>query len=118
MARNVADKRQSKALLAIQRRHAAQDAEDLRAVLSTASGRNVLWRILSQCGIFHHIVTTEDKLLHTGAAIGKQNFGKDLFQDILLSDPKSYILMQDEDRRRADEIAQVEKKESEDVGAE
>ena len=117
MTRALSTRAQQKKADAVSKRHAIQDAQDFKTVLDTAAGRNVLWKILSDCGIFHQIPTNEDKLLDTGARIGKQNFGKDLLRDILLVSPGSYILMEDEDRRRAEEIAQTAK-EDDDVGAE
>lgn len=79
-----------------QRRERFDDA--LRAVLAEASGRLVLWELLTRAGIYRSIWDPSARI-HYNA--GRQDFGHELLASILEADEEGYLLMEREQRGRA-----------------
>ncbi len=74
-----------------------QELEDLHAVLKTGAGRRFIWRQLEKGRPLASAYTGNS---NTYFNEGKQEAAKELFSDILMYFPKSYILMQNEAKRR------------------
>lgn len=85
-------KRKTKAQLNRER-----EVEELRVVLSTKGGRNVIWRLLSMTTLFHSPVGDTNDIMR---AIGGQDIGREFLAEVFTSDPGSYILMQQEAKER------------------
>ncbi len=74
-----------------------QELEDLRRILDMAGGRNFIWRLLEQCGVY--------KTSHTGEALetafneGKRQMGLWALEEIFDASPHTYALMQKENRK-------------------
>ena len=78
---------------------ALYEAEDLKAVLATAAGRAVLWRILSDCRIYSDGFNGGDRALMAFDA-GRRNLGLSLLEKVLTLNSEAYILMRDEAQQR------------------
>lgn len=67
-----------------------QEIEDMKQLLNTRFGRHVLWRILSQCGVY--------KLSFTGNSTtffneGHRDIGNYIINEISEADKKAYPMM-------------------------
>ncbi len=68
--------------------------EDLRAVLKTPEGRNVIWDLLKKCSIFEHGPGGgRSEELHFFE--GHRHIGLLLWNQILAADPQALIKMQE-----------------------
>ena len=70
-----------------------RQVEELRQVLSTGGERNVIWRFLSMTCLFGSPVGDTNAIMRS---VGGQDIGRKMLADIFTSDPKAYILMQQE----------------------
>jgi hypothetical protein len=70
-----------------------RQVEELRQVLSTKGGRNVIWRFLSMTHLFQTPVGETNDIMRI---VGAQDIGREMLASIFTSDPKAYILMQQE----------------------
>lgn len=86
-------KRKSKAKLLQE-----QDANDLHTVLSTVGGRNVMWRILTSCGIYKSSYDGDPTA--TVFREGRRSVGLELLAVILSSSPQAYADMSLEAAKR------------------
>lgn len=69
----------------------SQDLEDIRAVLSTESGKRFVWKYLELCGL-HRTSYTENP--HTTMFLeGRRDIGLRLLADITEADPLKYVEM-------------------------
>ena len=90
-ARDVGDKEQVKehkitAQLLLQR-----EQEELRQVLATPAGQNVLWRVVFEyCGVFQQ--TPLDATVAARYA-GRREIGLQILDDVLTADQEAYIMM-------------------------
>ncbi|KKK52794.1 hypothetical protein LCGC14_3101320, partial [marine sediment metagenome] len=80
------------------RKRASQAAEERRAkevreVLSTRGGRAFVWRILGKCGVYHSAPEGSEAMSRFE---GRRDVGIQVLKECLTSDPKVYILMQQE----------------------
>lgn len=89
-------KRKSKAKLRGEREN-----EEFRDVLSTHSGRAVIWKIMGECGIFRAGPT--DKL-ETFRDLGRRDVGLSIMSDCLRIDGNLYLKMQKEAIERNEEV--------------
>jgi|DEB19_MinimDraft_3_1074340.scaffolds.fasta_scaffold25158_2 hypothetical protein len=73
----------------------ARDSElgELRVLLGTEGGRNVLWRVLSRCGIYAPSHTGDGE---TAWREGKRAIGLWLLAEIQAADRRGYLTMMDE----------------------
>ena len=71
---------------------------DLKAVLGTREGRNVLWHYLGECKVFESI-WHPSALIHAQA--GRQDVGHMILKDINDTDQDSFFLMMKEARLAA-----------------
>lgn len=74
-----------------------QEIEDLRQVLEMAGGRNFIWRLLQQCGVYHTSFTGE--ALETSFNEGKRQMGLWTLDELFEASPHTYALMQKENRK-------------------
>ena len=74
-----------------------QEQDEMRCVLDLRAGRNVIWRILARCGVYHDAPLDPDEAARFN---GRRSVGIKILEDILTADEKAYILMmreQDQD---------------------
>lgn len=70
-----------------------QAEDDLRAVLSTPSGRRFIWSIIGQCSIYDtNFISSSESF----ARQGRQILGNELITRIARADPEAWLLMQRE----------------------
>ena len=72
------------------------ELSDLREVLATRAGRNVLWRLMSQCGLFESITVQSSEIY---VRSGRRDVGLFLIAEITQADQQAYLLMQREAAR-------------------
>lgn len=82
-------KRKTKAQLARER-----EVEELRVLLKTKPGRDLLWRVLSQCKIYTFDFLPDGNQLYFDH--GKRSIGGWLLQEVFTADAGAYTLMQSE----------------------
>lgn len=78
------------------------EREDLSAVMATAAGRAVMWRLLSFTGVFRQTFTGDWGT--TAFREGKRSTGIYFHAAILTDHQREYILMQQEAENRRIEI--------------
>lgn len=86
IVKNASDKSQVKNASDEVKRRQKREDEDLRRVLSTPEGANVIWRILERCNKFSSPVVAGDTHL-TYLNLGKQDLGNWLFGEISRVNP-------------------------------
>lgn len=72
-----------------------REVEDFRALLAKPGNRAVIWRILSQCGIYHDNLHASD-LGQMARQEGKRSIGLWLLTQIFESDPSAFERMRTE----------------------
>lgn len=80
------------AVAAAKAARAAQLA-DLTAVMATAAGRRLMWRLLGHCGTFESIFETSSRIYYNS---GRQDVGHFLLAEITTADVNQFIQMQHE----------------------
>ena len=83
------------------RQRREEETNDLRAVLSSVSGRRFIWRLLECGGVFRSSFNAESDS-YTAFNEGRRNLGLLVLNDILEADPDAFTLMQKEAKVRAD----------------
>ena len=71
-----------------------QAASDLRFLLSTEAGRRFLWAELARCRVFHTSFHTEQLVFAHNE--GRRSAGVELMVRVIETDPKAWLLMQQE----------------------
>lgn len=74
------------------------EAEALRDLLKSYSGRSFIWRLLTQCGIYDSSFTGVDTLTFFNE--GKRHIGLLLLEDIFEADPNAYTILRNEAAKR------------------
>lgn len=74
-----------------------QELEDLKAVMQTAQGRRLVWRLLSECHIFELSFTGNSE---TFFREGKRSIGLVFFRDLHVTCPELYRQMESEQQRK------------------
>ena len=77
------------------RQRREEEINDLRAVLSSVSGRRFIWRLLERGGVFRSSFNAESDS-YTAFNEGRRNLGLLVLNDILETDPDAFTLMQRE----------------------
>lgn len=77
------------------RQRREEETGDLRAVLSSVSGRRFIWRLLECGGVFRSSFNAESDS-YTAFNEGRRNLGLLVLNDILEADPDAFTLMQRE----------------------
>jgi len=81
--------------------------DDLRTVLSTRPGRNLIWRMLSQAGIYQTPFGPDDRISNYN--MGRHNYGMWLLAEVIEVDSAAWISMQQEaqiDAKRGKQLTQ------------
>ncbi len=73
------------------------ELDDLQAVLSTASGRRFVWRLIEQAGPLQEAFTGNSTTFYI---LGKQAFGRRILELILSEFPDLFVIMQKEAKER------------------
>lgn len=90
--------------------------KDLEVVMSTPSGRRVIWRLLSIAGTFTRSFDSSSQYA-TAFNEGKRSVGLDLYDDIMTYCPERYIQAQnDHNSEIADKARKIQEKEQKDNG--
>lgn len=87
---DVGDKNQVKERKTAAKRQQEQETEELRQVLETRPGRAVIWRILSECGIYHEAPVQPDLAARFN---GRRGIGIKILKDIFEANEEVYIMM-------------------------
>lgn len=74
-----------------------QEINDLRAVLSNAAGRRVMWRILVKCGTFNSVFNSDEKYM--GYLAGKQDLGHFIMSEIIETDERLLFKLMSENKQ-------------------
>ena len=96
MVRSASDPEQVQNARVDEKVRRSNELADMRAVLATRAGRNVLWRQLSQCGLFETITVQSSEIY---VRSGRRDAGLALIAEITPADPEAYILRQREAAR-------------------
>jgi hypothetical protein len=101
LVRNAADPQQVRLGGRKERRRADALTSSLKAVMSTAEGRLVMWTLLEKAGLYRSVWDPHAPDLHarTHYLAGRQDFGHELL-GLLTEDLESYLTMEAEARRR------------------
>ncbi len=75
--------------------------EEMRVILSTKGGRNVIWRVFCMSKLFCSPPGEDHACLR---AVGRQDLGRELLAEVFTSDAKAFILMQSEADERDNKI--------------
>lgn len=94
--RNASDPQQVKRAKETEAERRQRELAELSDVLSTLSGRRVLWRLLGKCGVFESIMETSARIYYNA---GKQDLGHYLLGEIAQADPNAYPLMMQDARK-------------------
>lgn len=97
LVRNAADKDQVKSAKQKEKFSRDRDLKDMKDVLSSVPGRRVVWRYLSECGVFQQ--SARDSGSWTYFNEGKRSVGLMLLADINEADPESYLKMLNESKK-------------------
>ena len=90
-ARDVGDREQVKERKVTSQLLLQREQEELRQVLSTPAGQNVLWRIVFEyCGVFQQSPMDPDVLSRFS---GRREIGLQILDDVLTADQEAYIMM-------------------------
>ncbi len=99
---NLADKKQVKKAEKSERNLRRQQMNDVRTVLSNASGRRFMWRVLEKCQAFGSVFSKD---LSTMAYMsGQQDLGHFIISEVTEADENLFIkLMKDNRKGEPDE---------------
>lgn len=71
--------------------------EDLKSILKTPQGRRVMWNYISLCGLFRSTFSENSGLMYFAA--GQKNIGAKIIDDIVKTDPETFMLMMKEQEK-------------------
>ena len=75
-----------------------KEIADFKLLLEQPIGRDFVWRVLSECKIYHNPNYGEQGQRD----LGRRDVGLWLLKEILENEPEAYIIMQREDRERSE----------------
>jgi len=75
--------------------------EDIQFMMSTASGRAVMWRMLSFCGVYDQVSGTHDEML---LLEGKRRVGLQVMASIVEQCEDQFFIMMKEAKTKSKEI--------------
>ena len=85
-----------------------RDKDDLRAVLGTAYGRRVIWKLVGRCGVFRASFV-QGEADSTAYNEGRRSIGSQLLMEIFDVTPEAYKEMAKQAKEDADELAAIQK---------
>ena len=75
-----------------------QELNDLRTVLSSVSGRRIMWRLLEECKTFNTVFADKHSVMSYMS--GQQDLGHFIMSEIIAADPNLMIrLMKDNNKK-------------------
>lgn len=100
--KNASSKKQVKEAAKKERFKEHGEKEDMSKVLSLPEGRRVLWRVLSQCGVFRSSVEHSGSMTYFNE--GRRDIGLFLVNEINLADMMAFPkMMQENSKEQTDE---------------
>jgi hypothetical protein len=90
---NAADEEQVKEAKGKEKRREEREQDDMIAVTSIPQGRRLLWRLLSECGVFRSSMTGDN---YTYFNEGRRDVGVRLLSEITQANPEAYLQMMKE----------------------
>lgn len=97
IVQNAADESQVKNAGTKEKRQREKDLDDVRNVLTTLPGRRLLWRYLSECGVFR-TSWHPSALIHFNE--GKRDMGLKILADITDADENFLLQMMKENKEK------------------
>jgi hypothetical protein len=91
---NASTPKQVKKQVSREERLRRRQMDDIAAVLSSIHGRRLLWRLLTECGVFKSVHHQSGSQVYYNA--GKQDVGHFLMAEVIETDPKKFMEMQTE----------------------
>jgi hypothetical protein len=75
---------------------AARERDDFRWLMAHRQGRRIVWRYLSQAGVFHSGFVPGDGGRGTARLTGRREMGLVIWSDVMTHTPELYIKMANE----------------------
>lgn len=97
LVRNAADPQQVRRGARVANRRRERELNDLRAVLATAEGRRVVWRLLEHCHVFASIWDPSSRIHYQA---GRQDVGHYLMAEIAAADDDALLVLMRDARAR------------------
>ncbi|EPV6100127.1 hypothetical protein ACV8AU_001135 [Escherichia coli] len=95
------DEQPSAEQVKLQQIRAERDADDIRQVMSTESGRRVIWSVLEQGKVFAATFSVDPCV--TAFNEGQRNLALVLFSRVMTACPEQYLKMADEAKNRSEQ---------------
>ena len=102
MNRNLADEKQVKKAALKERDIRKQELNDIRTVLSNASGRRLMWRLLEHCNAFGSVFTKDNA--HMSYLSGRQDLGHFIMSEIVQADENLLLKLMKDNYKAKGEI--------------
>jgi len=103
LQRNASDEEQIARAKRLEAKQRSEELADLKMILSTASGRRLLWRILDKGGLWKTVYHPTGSQMNIN--VGMQNAGLFMQSEIVEADEDAYFTMQREARQRLKALA-------------
>lgn len=68
------------------------EVESMKFLISNPHGRRILWKIISQCGVYKRVADNSGSWTYFND--GSRSVGLNLIADIVEADPEGYIKLQ------------------------
>ena len=94
---NIADKKLVKQAEALQRDKRKQELDDIRTVLSNASGKRLMWRLLGRCHTFETVFNSDAVKMSYNA--GQQDIGHFIMSEIITTDENLFLRMMKDNKK-------------------
>ena len=95
------DEKQVKAKKTAHELRRDREVEETKALLSTYGGRSFMWRLLTECGVYHQAPGSVDEVLRFE---GKRDVGLWTINEVFTADPKAYTIMRNEASQRQETL--------------
>jgi len=103
MQKSISDEKEVKRAERKEKDLRKQELNDIRTVLSNASGRRFLWRILSKCNTFNSVYTKDENRVFYNS--GQQDIGHFLMAEVVETDENLLLkMMKDNQTKNNGEI--------------
>jgi len=101
LARNLANEREVKKAAQKEKDLRRQELNDIRTVLSNASGRRLMWRLLERCNTFNSVFSSE--LPRMSYQAGQQDLGHFLMAEIVSADENLLLKLMKDNHKKGEE---------------
>jgi hypothetical protein len=75
-----------------------QELNDIRTVLSNASGRRLIWRLMDKCKTFNSVYSAADNMIFYNS--GQQDLGHFIMSEIVQADENLLIKMMKDNKTK------------------